>query len=568
MIAICLTVLLSSSCAIFNKKPIDKPDYGPGPTTTTEPKEEVVIAPPISKPEPVTKPPVKKPSERMDTIQWNVVDDFKGKELEKEEVVEEKEEEEKTEEKEESAEAKVAENSEENVSEENKLLLEELKTREAVLDEKIAKAEARHADKKLSDNQLLAIREEITQKRFEIEREKNNILGLEKPTFSEGEVVEIQTDTMVKGNYTVAIMMPFLTNQYTSFGPIPDKSKRALEFYEGVKMALNDLQAQGVPMTIYVFDTQYSEHVVQSLLNSGPLYEADMIIGPVSRKNCELVAAFGRANGKVVVSPYNYVSVVEQNPYYVQVSPSVQTQYIRVFEYVKQKFPSRNVLIMAPAGKRAVDQRIQEIQFANGTVNQGGALPVHTFSVMAVNQEPMQADRFLMAGQNNIVVIPSRDPGFVAYCMRELNPYRRSHRVTVVGMPQWEEPKFEKVDYNYYGNLNLVLGSESYIDKDNAQIRNFMSRYQSEYGTIPTENVFKGYDIMSYFGQMLKQHGIYFPSHLSKTPGRGMHTTFKFEPVYGAAPVGATEPVITRFENSYLNILEFDDFEFRDVTPY
>jgi len=137
-------------------------------------------------------------------------------------------------------------------------------------------------------------------------------------TTSVEEVAVIEEEKMLKNYYTVAVMLPFLGNQFTSYGPIPEKSKRALEFYEGVKMAMNELQSMGVPMTIYVFDTQYDEHVVKSLLNSGSLYQADLIIGPVNKKNCQLVAEFARKNSKVMVSPYNYLSTItEQNPFYV-----------------------------------------------------------------------------------------------------------------------------------------------------------------------------------------------------------------------------------------------------------
>ncbi len=562
-------VLLSASCGIF--KSAEKPDYGSDKTKIEAPKPDIAenesIYTPVSKPEPVTKPS----KETMDTIEWTVIDPFKGKKMERPEVKKSPD----SDREEEEVAEKEGVNPDSNREDENttdvpielKAALDEIMQKEAALDEKIAKAEVRHADKKLSDGQLLAIREETQQKRFELERARNEIIGEEEKTLNEDEIVKIETEAMTKNNYTVVIMMPFLTNQFTSFDPIPSKSKRALEFYEGAKMALADLQSQGVPMTVYVFDTQYSEHVVQSLLNSGPLFEADLIIGPVTKKNCELVANFGRMNNKVVVSPYNYVSVVEQNPFYVQVNPSVQTQYVRLMEYITKTFGStNNAIIFAPAGKRAVDQRIQQIQNASGMTG-SGQLRLHTFSVMAVNEESMEADRFLIAGQNNIVIIPSRDPGFVAYCMRELNPFRRSHKVTVIGMPQWEDEKFEKVDYNYYDNLRLTVGSESYINPDNFKVRNFIGRYASEYGTKPSENVFKGYDIMYYFGEMLKEHGIYFPTHLAKSPKQSMHTTFKFEPIYGGLTSDG-KPAITRFENSYINILQFEDFEFIDVTPY
>jgi len=398
--------------------------------------------------------------------------------------------------------------------------------------------------------------------------EETNIVKID--TTGAAEVAVIKEEKMLRNHYTVAIMLPFLGNQFTSFGPIPNKSKRALEFYEGVKMAMNELQGMGVPMTIYVFDTQYDENVVKGLLNSSALYNADLIIGPVNKENCQLVADFSRKNNKVMVSPYNYLAnITEQNPFYLQANPSTQMQFVRILEYVQKNFGTTGIAtVLYPANKTAIKSRVEEIQLASMIVNQSGSATMreYQFDVSAAQMSPMNVKEFLVAGQDNVVIIPSRDPGFVAYAMRELSPYRTSHRITVVGLPQWEDQKFEKMDYNYYENMNLLIGSESYINKENPDVRSFMSRYAGEYGTSPTENVYKGYDMMLYFGQMLGEFGIYFPSFLAKNPGDGLHTKFNFQPVYGVGSAGPEgKPVIKRFENNHINILQFSEFRFQRV---
>lgn len=405
----------------------------------------------------------------------------------------------------------------------------------------------------------------------EKEEEKETVTTTRVDTTGAEEVAIIQEGKMLKNHYTVVIMMPFLGNQFTSFGPIPEKSRRALEFYEGAKMAITDLQSRGVPMTIYVFDTQYDENVVKGLLNSSSLFSADLIIGPVNKKNCQLVAEFSRRNGKVMVSPYNYLSTItEQNPYYLQANPSTQTQFVRLLEYVKANYGTTSVAtILYPPGKKATQQRVQEIQFASNIVNQSGGMNLreYPFDMASVTADsPLRTNEFMVAGQKNVIIVPSRDPAFVAYVMRVLSPYRDSHRITVIGLPQWEDKAFEKLDYNYYENMGLLIGSEAYIDRNNPQIANFISRYAGEYGTSPTENVFKGYDMMLYFGQMLGEYGIYFPSFLSKNTGNGLHTSFNFQPVYGIGTAGTEgRPVIKRFENNHINILEFSDYRFRRV---
>ena len=384
------------------------------------------------------------------------------------------------------------------------------------------------------------------------------------------DVSVILEEKMLKDHYTVVLMLPFLGNQFNYSGPIPAKSKRALEFYEGAKMAINELQSLGVPMTIYSFDTQYDENIVSSLLESSTLYQADLIIGPVNKKNCQLVAEFTRKNNKVMVSPYNYLSTItEQNPYYLQANPSTQTQFVEILKYVRERVGTiGSTTILYPANKTAVKARVEEIQMAARIVNQSGmgTLREYAFDVSTAKEMPMNVRDFLIGGQENVVIIPTRDPGFAAYAMRELSPYRDTLNVSIIGLPQWEDVKFEKIDYNYYENMSLLIGSEAYVDKANPDVRSFMSRYASEYGTAPTENVYKGYDMMLYFGQMLAEYGVYFPSFMAENPGDALHTKFNFQPVYGVGAAGTEgEAVIKRFENKHINVLEFSEFRFQRV---
>ena len=79
-----------------------------------------------------------------------------------------------------------------------------------------------------------------------------------------------------------------------------------------------------------------------------------------------------------------------------------------------------------------------------------------------------------------------------------------------------------------------------------------------------------GFDLMLYFGRLLKKYGTEFPDHFEKEKSAGRHTMFNFLPVTKEDKMldgkNFSEPRrIERFENNYLNIIKFEEYEFKQA---
>ena len=133
--------------------------------------------------------------------------------------------------------------------------------------------------------------------------------------------------------------------------------------------------------------------------------------------------------------------------------------------------------------------------------------------------------------------------------------------IVIYGMPQWMT--FERIDYDYYEQLNVHVSSNSFINPLSPEVQFFKRRYFDRFGSVPNEEAFLGYDIMLYFGRMINKHGTKFQYVLEQESLQTMHTLFDFERVVLPVSTGFENGEIQQFENKHINILKFEDFQFQ-----
>jgi hypothetical protein len=385
--------------------------------------------------------------------------------------------------------------------------------------------------------------------------------------------------------YQVAILMPFMSKDFTASNgkEIPMHSIKAIEFYEGVLIALDSLKAEGVSLFVNVYDTQRDTAVVQNLLKQRELQDADLIIGPILSKNLKIVAEFAKTNQKLLVSPLNPRSdLTLNNPYFIQVNPSFKVHSQVIIEQLhkldlNRRFgndPSnKNILVLA-LGKdssRVANLQQSYINFKNDT-NAHIETLIPSSSTIDINKiKPL-----LQRDKLNIIVMPTTDEGFIYNSLREIQKLvdkvepRKGYQIVVVGMDKWRY--FSRINFEYYEYLNLHFTSEYYTASNRRTVRRFKENYKSIYGIGSRKFGFKGFDIMLYFGRMINKYGVNFQAHLWKENKAYNHTKFQIEPVYEALvpldgnPTETRTPIIKNYENQSLNFLNFKNYQLNKVS--
>ncbi len=377
------------------------------------------------------------------------------------------------------------------------------------------------------------------------------------------------TGTGILGTYNVAIMIPFNAHKVNDLeGGVHTSSIAPLNFYEGAKLALNQLSDEGANLNVTVMDSKRSETEASSLLNRSALQDAHMIIGPYSSKPLGKVAEFAKLNQKTLVSPANTSGrITSENPYYLQVNPSLQSHCEAIMKHALEQY-SADQIVLVVRDKAAEVNRLKYFQDSHKAISGDFVTPLREYRI-----DPKVAEEFgeldllpyIKKDETTVFIVPSySNETFVSNIMRQIEIAKGRNEVVVYGMPRWME--FDRISYDYFENLKLHVSSANFVDKDDIKIKEFITKFYEEYGALPEEDAFKGYDMTLYFGRQLMKNGIYFKDVIDTETAQMLSTKFDFERNITPEDI-ANERLdkINYLENKFVNILKFENYYFQKV---
>ena len=392
--------------------------------------------------------------------------------------------------------------------------------------------------------------------------------------------IKEQTRTVrTKSSYNVAIILPFLSNLMGERSEIPLQSERAISFYEGVEIALDSLRREGINLQVQVFDSKKDVEYMDAIIERLGDKEWDLIIGPTSTEALRKLAVYAKEKQVPLVSPFNNnPTVAEENNFYIQVAPSFEVTSMHIVSFIKQiKIAPSNNLRKTKyllVGTKEDSLKMDQIQKAYKLLeNNEKAEITQLFTNEGVDVSALSKhfDRSAL----NVVIMPSdKSEQFVYSTLREISSLynkiekQSGFQFAVIGTPMWKY--FERVNFEYYDNLNLHIIDNFFVDKEDKKNNQFEEGYRNRFGIAPREFAYIGFDVMTYFGRLLKKHGTGFPDHFDTELRKGRHTFFAFEPVFKNVKLLDAEVIkeiklIERFENKSMNVVKFQEFEFKEV---
>jgi len=351
--------------------------------------------------------------------------------------------------------------------------------------------------------------------------------------------------TELSGSVKVAVMLPFFINE-NSVRSYVDSTKRDskgnkiykdvvmpgqwiyegsvpfLEIYEGILIAVDSLRALGLKVELDVYDTGGDTEQINSLISSGRLNDADLIIGPVYSSNLSILSQWAAAHSIPVVSPVPLrdQNILSNRPTLFRVHPSVSVaQDISVTELRSHR--GSNILFlyadtlmsdpltseywnkissaMQPAGPD--DSTIVTAQYYTGLIPRND-----TYRGVSSLESLIRPDR------ENIIILAFTETPKVSSAFSTLHTLSRKYSIKVMGYP--EIISLETIDLRYYYDLELFIPAESYIDFNSSTASWFMRSFRKNFGTEPMAESFawRGFDIAFYFIGGIASHGNAFIS--------------------------------------------------------
>ena len=368
-----------------------------------------------------------------------------------------------------------------------------------------------------------------------------------------------------KDRYKISLLFPFELESTDRADINNDQSKlgQMTNYYAGVKLALDQLESEGVNLDIQVLDAESGnfDNKLRQCIDS------DVIIGPRSREQLSVTANFGRNNGIPIISPWLSSSkITKDNAYFVQLKTSLRNHFKKIVEHAKSEFPDDQIFLLGRERNRDDFSYMRYMQgIASAINNDGNKKPLNEFFI---NEDSLKLgsyafDSIFIKDKTTVFILPnysfSADEDFIYNAARKMNGEKGLEKVILYGMPILLES--EKVKYDLHRGLNMRICRASYVDRSGIGIKEFRQMYYDRYGGFPSDDAMEGFDMMIFVGRSMYNYGKKFQYFLDTYESSLLQTKFDIQRVFKDEGDDDFKN-IQYFQNDHLYILTFENNKF------
>ena len=365
-----------------------------------------------------------------------------------------------------------------------------------------------------------AEKSEVIESKPEVQTSKDSTVVIESVTDT---LTPASTDTLTvkdtvivkepKTSVNFALLLPMAATGTTS-------KLNYMDFYTGVLFALYNSSNAGIKTDIKVFDTA-NDAVPDSTFFDG----CDFVIGPVYNKEFKSIMSHVPAE-LPVISPLDHrtTALTDEYPNMIQAPTNRIYQYRDLVKWLASDVqPTDTVLYISETNARdtVAIREMKEILESSG-------LRYNEFSYTILQGRSISSallSRMTRTG-NNRVIIESESEAWVNDLVRNLTILSKKAKIILYSPSKIRS--FESIDAEnlYTNSLHVCLSYN--IDYERPEVKNFLLKYRAIFHTEPTLFAFQGYDIATYFINLVNQYGYDWREKLEETPMRGLQATFDF----------------------------------------
>ena len=322
-----------------------------------------------------------------------------------------------------------------------------------------------------------------------------------------------------KDRYRVSLLFPFLAN---TLEPTPKKKKSqfTLDLYEGMKLALDTLKAQGINIDLLAYDTERNPEVLKKLLESDELKFTDLIVGPLSLEEAKPVHDFSINNKINVINPVsNNSDFLGENPFALLFQPSYETIGIKSAEVAMARVKNKNCVVyfgenpkdsvMAFNFMKRATELGMKIVLAEELNNETSARIIATLTKATEHDEFKNPIQFKLKKDSiGIIYVASDNP--LIYTKVISSVETRSDSTIIIGSENWLNGD---VVYEKFERLHIVLAAPNFVAPNNLNYIDFRKKFIRKHGVFSADYFSYakvGFEFMMFIGRLLNRNGVYF----------------------------------------------------------
>lgn len=303
---------------------------------------------------------------------------------------------------------------------------------------------------------------------------------------------------------------------------LPKNILPGLDFYNGVQLAVDSLNAEGQSLTILFFDSKSSSTSIKQLLAKESLQDISMIIASFNNRNdIKPLADFALNKAIPLISmTYPNDGGIKGNPYFALVNPTLTTHVEGLFKFLQKNYPTEPIIYVKKPG--GLEDMIEELFLELN--KKTPALPLKIRTISATDSTNIASFNTIMdSTKTNIIFCGSLNENFGINLVKSAAA-NKSYKSILIGMPTWDAikdlGKGTEIIYSTPYNYNRTDKLAQYINQS----------YRNKVAGRPSDMVFKGFEAMYHFGKLLIKHQKNIATQLSDNSFK-LFNEFDFVPV-------------------------------------
>lgn len=306
------------------------------------------------------------------------------------------------------------------------------------------------------------------------------------------------------------------------------ESRKMVEFYQGLLLAVEDLKNQGTSVTVYAYDCGKNVADMKAVLTEPALADVDVIFGPLAsaqipalsdfckKKKIKMVLPFSAQCDEVYKNPYLYVSNVPRNYLFEE-----------AYKLIQDQFSTRQFLIWNTG-----EQREDDLEFIKGLKKMLDSKGIPYREVSAGSSAGVLQDN-LSLGRKNIIVPNSASLNALKRMCAELNTFRAAnpeYRFSLLGHPEWQT--YTGSQLNNFFQFDTYIYSSFYKNMNKTACGPFETRFEKDFhaglqNTYPSFGML-GYDLGRFFLKGLANYGSGFNDKIGSLKTAPLQNDFYF----------------------------------------
>ena len=347
----------------------------------------------------------------------------------------------------------------------------------------------------------------------------------------------------------VALLLPFMTNETEPSA----ETKRFIEYYEGMLLAVDSLRSQGFSLDLSVYDTGDGTKRIREILTGETLPNVDLIIGAVQNDQIKLVADFAKEHNIKYVIPFTSKNDdVLSNACVFQVNTPHSYLYSKAAERGRKLFAKDNIIFVNVPDKGEKTEFIKAFK----TELKDHDIP---FKEMDYDVELFaeEIDSLYMVDSCRNVVIPTSSSiealQKVKTPLRMLAETQTDYTIALFGYPEWQTYVREALDDFYV--LDTYIYTNFYADNLGQPMHDFYDKFKTWYSkdlinTYPKYGIL-GFDTGMFFFGAMKKYGANFEDKLDEFRYPSIQTGFDFHRVNNWGGFINTNIFIVHYHRDY-----------------